>query len=708
MTGAHILIVDDDDRNCRLLEMLLEPEGYRTTAVASGEAALVEIATAAPDLILLDVWLSGMSGHELARMLKANPATANIPIIMVTAKADREDRIEGLKAGAEEFLTKPIDRAELWLRVRNLLRLKSLSDQLTHHSAHLEQQVQARTVDLQRFRSAMDATDDAILLSSRTTMRMIEANATACKMLGTTRAEMLELSPAHFGGGRAEDYERLYDAIIAGRADSPLDEIAIFLKDGSTLQAEVRRHAIRSGDDWVIVSVLRDITARKEAEEQLHRLAHYDSLTGLANRTLFYRTLTETLTRGGERSWGVAVLFIDLDRFKSVNDTLGHACGDELLRQFAGRLVQCVRVRDTIGRLGGDEFAVILTNEDAQAGANAIVSQIRDALRLPFDLNGHVMTSTASIGITLYPTDALDAESLIKFADTAMYRAKQAGRDTCRFFTAEMNAEVLARLDLEVALRQAIEREEFELYYQPKIDIATDRIIGFEALLRWHRPGTGLVSPAAFVPVLEETGLIGKVGSWVVDTACAQIGAWLRSGVGPMPVSVNVSARQFAEGDLESDIARALAEHGAPAELIEVELTESILMINTEQSMAMLARLRARGVEISIDDFGTGYSSLAYLRRFKIDKVKIDIAFIRDIITNADDAAIALAIIRIAHSLRLGVVAEGVETAEQLAFLREHGCDQAQGYHFGRPTSAEKAEALIRSQNAHPLARHTG
>jgi diguanylate cyclase (GGDEF)-like protein/PAS domain S-box-containing protein len=697
--AATILIVDDDARNRKLLELLLGSQGYRTMTAVSGEDALKLIERQAPDLIILDVVLPGMTGYEVARALKADQANSNIPIIMATVKIDREARIEGLKAGAEEFLTKPIDRAELWLRVRNLLRLKALGDLLADHGANLERQILARTADLQRFRTAMDSTADAILLISRSTMRIIETNATTSAMLGYSREELLRMSPADLGEDSLKDYERKYDRMIdRGATEGDVDPAEITLRrhDGTMLMAEVRWHAMRSGEDWIIVAVLRDITERKEAEMRLHRLAHYDALTGLPNRTLFYDTLSKTLVRAADRQWTVAVLFIDLDRFKSVNDTLGHAAGDALLQQFADRLVECVRIRDTIGRLGGDEFGVILTIEGAPARIAKVVGKIRDAVRAPFALGRQAVPVTASIGITLYPADADDAESLIKFADTAMYGAKQAGRDTYRFFTAEMNESMLAKLDLEVALRQAVEKNEFMLHYQPKVDIVTERIVGFEALLRWDRPGFGLVPPAIFIPILEDAGLIVPVGSWVIDAACKQIGAWLRSDIGPMPISVNVSARQFTEGDLEGVIMDSLKANGVDPGLLELELTESTLMVNTERTIATLRSLKSRGVQISIDDFGTGYSSLAYLRRFTIDKVKIDMSFVQDIVRNADDAAIVLAIISMAHSLRLGVIAEGVETVEQLAYLRHHGCDEVQGHYFGKPAPAEDAESMLR------------
>jgi predicted signal transduction protein with EAL and GGDEF domain len=367
-----------------------------------------------------------------------------------------------------------------------------------------------------------------------------------------------------------------------------------------------------------------------------------------------------------------------------------------------------VRVRDTVGRLGGDEFALILVTRDGQDTATVVARKILEALRAPFDLHGFEVTISASIGITVHPQDARDPETLIRYADTAMYRAKQAGRDTFRFFTAQMNAEVLARQELEGALRRAIANDEFVLHYQPKLGLVGGRVEGLEALLRWQRPGHGLVHPLEFIPVLEETGLIVRVGRWVIDAACRQMALWMRSAVGPIQVSVNVSGRQFMDGDLEADVHRALDAHGIPAGQLELELTESSLMINTERTIASLNGLKRRGVEVSIDDFGTGYSSLAYLRRFPIDKLKIDIAFIRDVASNPDAASITLAIICMAHSRKLKVIAEGVETAEQLAYLRRHRCDHIQGYWFSPPLALPELEQMLLAQRRHaPADRDT-
>jgi len=572
--GASILIVDDESKDRKLLEALLRPEGYQTRSAANGEDALAAIAQSAPDLILLDIMMPGMDGYEVASRLKANPATANIPIVMVTANIDHDARLAGLNAGAEEFLTKPVDRTELWLRVRNLLRLKALNDFLQNHSLLLEDQVQARTADLER-------------------------------------------------------------------------------------------------------------------------LTLYDPLTGLPNRALFFETLKKTVARAHDHGWSVAVLLVDVDRFKNVNDTLGPAFGDGLLAQLTSRLLGCVRVRDTVGRLGSDEFAMILVMEDGEQGAAIVANKILAAVREPFNLNGHEVAVTVSLGIALHPDDASDPETLIKYADTAMYQAKQAGRDTFRFFTAQMNTDVVVRLELETALRKALENDEFVLHYQPKVGLATGGIVGVEALLRWQRPGHGLVSPKDFIPVLEQTGLIVDVGRWVIATACKQVALWMQSSVGPVPVSVNVSGQQFVEGDLEGDVIEAIEDNSISADLIELELTESSLMADTERTIATLEGLKRRGVMISIDDFGTGYSSMAYLTRFPIDKLKIDIAFIREITNKADDAVVALAIIRLAHGLKLEVIAEGVETAAQLAYLQHHGCDQVQGYYFSPPLPVREVEQLL-------------
>jgi diguanylate cyclase (GGDEF)-like protein/PAS domain S-box-containing protein len=584
--------------------------------------------------------------------------------------------------------------AQIAVAYENLL----LYEEIKRHHAQLTADMTARIrldEDLRRFRTAMDATADAIFLIDRTGMSFVDVNATACRMFGYERDDFLALGTKNVEGSDRERLQDLFDKLLAGDQAGSMDELTVQRKNGSQVAVEVQRRTLRSGSSWVLVAVARDITERKEAELRLLKLAHFDTLTGLPNRSQFYSALTRALEQAAEHHWSVGVLFLDVDRFKNINDTLGHPCGDELLRQFAARLVDSLRVRDTIGRFGGDEFAAILMLPEGPQGALAVVDKIRDGLRRPFDLGGHEVTVTASIGITIYPDDGLDADTLIKYADTAMYRAKEAGRDAFRFFTAEMNAQSLARLDLENALRRAIDNQEFVLYLQPKVHIGSGRISGAEALIRWKRPGHGMVSPALFIPVLEETGLIVPVGTWVLNEACRMISKWGKSRTGPVHLSVNVSGVQFFLGGLEEEVLNALKVHQIAPELLELELTESSLMSNAEDTITVLRNLKALGIQISIDDFGTGYSSLAYLKRFPIDKLKIDIAFVREVTSNPDDAAIVLAIINMAHSLKLQVIAEGVERDAQLAYLRRHGCDEMQGYYFSKPVSEADFEAML-------------
>ncbi|MES2319463.1 MAG: EAL domain-containing protein [Pseudomonadota bacterium] len=584
--------------------------------------------------------------------------------------------------------------AQIAVAYENLL----LYEEIKRHHAQLTADMTARIrldEDLRRFRTAMDATADAIFLIDRSGMTFVDVNATACRMLGYERDDFLALGTNHVNGPDRERLQDLYDKLLAGDQSGAMADLTVQRKDGSSVAVEVQRRTLRSGASWILVAVARDITERKEAESRLLKLAHFDTLTGLPNRSQFYSALTRSLEQAAEHRWSVGVLFLDVDRFKNINDTLGHPCGDELLRQFASRLVDSLRVRDTIGRFGGDEFAAILMLPEGPQTAVAVVDKIRESLRRPFDLGGHEVTVTASIGITIYPEDGLDADTLIKYADTAMYRAKEAGRDAFRFFTAEMNAQSLARLDLENALRRAIDNQEFVLYLQPKVHIGSGRISGAEALIRWKRPGHGMVSPALFIPILEETGLIVPVGTWVLNEACRMISKWGKSQTGPVHLSVNVSGVQFFLGGLEEEVLNAIKVHEIAPELLELELTESSLMSNAEDTITVLRNLKALGIKISIDDFGTGYSSLAYLKRFPIDKLKIDIAFVREVTSNPDDAAIVLAIINMAHSLKLQVIAEGVERDAQLAYLRRHGCDEMQGYYFSKPVSEFEFEQML-------------
>ncbi|WP_298402487.1 EAL domain-containing protein [Janthinobacterium sp.] len=699
--AAKILIVDDQDVNLRLLEHLLGSGGYSAISSTLDARAVAGLHQRHQfDLIILDLVMPGMSGYDVMDALRPLELEGYLPVLVIAA--DPDAKLAALEAGARDFISKPFDALEVLTRIRNMLEVRLLHRAARHYNTLLERTVGQRTAELQRFRGAMDAATDAIFLVDVLGMTLVDVNDGACRLLGYARAELLALAP----GTLLPSPPAPPLAALPGGAShlaTDVTECELLRRDLSPVPVELGWHWYaqapvaggHAAGGLLLIAVARDISERRQAQERLKHLAHYDGLTGLPNRSLFYQTLAQAVELAQEKSWRIVVLFIALDRFKSINDTLGAALGDELLRQFSNRLVECVRLRDTVGRLGNDEFALILTMSRNQQEAVAVANQVREALRAPFDLRGHAATLTASIGIAMYPDDATDPETLIKYANTAMGGAKQAGRDGYRFFTAGMNVQVLARLDLELALRHALEHEQFILYYQPKVDLRTGRISGVEALLRWRRPGYGLVAPAEFVPVLEDTGLIVRVGAWVIQAACRQIAEWRDSEVGPVRVAVNVSSRQFAEGDLEGEVTRALAQYGVAPELLELELTETALMSNAERTIVVLGKLKKIGVKVAIDDFGTGYSSLAYLQRFPIDKLKIDIAFVRNITSSPNDAAIALAIVSMAHSLKLSVVAEGVESRPQLEYLRRNRCDEIQGFYFSRALPALELGQMI-------------
>jgi diguanylate cyclase (GGDEF)-like protein/PAS domain S-box-containing protein len=444
-----------------------------------------------------------------------------------------------------------------------------------------------------------------------------------------------------------------------------------------------------------VANTLATAMDRRGAEQRLSYMAQFDSLTGLPNRSLFVDRFGQTLRQSARNRWRVGVLFVDLDRFKNVNDTLGHDAGDQLLVEAARRLQLCVRAGDTVARLGGDEFAFVLTNLTHAHDAGLVATKVVAAMAQPFQLSGQQVYVSASIGIGIFPDDGTDPDVLLRNADTAMYRAKEGGRNNYQFYLPQMNERAAERLHTETQLRGALERDEFLLHYQPKVDLRTQRISGIEALVRWRHPQLGEVSPARFIPLAEETGLIIAIGEWVLDDACRQHRRWLASGLVDCRMAVNVSAVQFQRHDFADIVAVVLERSGLPPNRLELELTESVMMDRSSQAGETFGRLRDLGVLVSIDDFGTGFSSLSYLKRFPVDKIKIDRSFIDDITRRTDDAAITLSIIAIAHHLGLGVIAEGVETPEQLEFLRQHQCDEAQGYLISKPLPAEKFEQFV-------------
>jgi diguanylate cyclase (GGDEF)-like protein/PAS domain S-box-containing protein len=471
------------------------------------------------------------------------------------------------------------------------------------------------------------------------------------------------------------------------------------------LCAVTRGRTLKPGELNFMDAVAAVLTAglrRMDSEERLAFLAQFDPLTGLPNRALLSDRFAQMIVQARRHATRLGVLFVDLDEFKLVNDTLGHAAGDELLKQAAARLKESVREGDTVARISGDEFAVVLADLARQEDAALVAQKLIERLAAPFELRGKEMFVTASVGIAVFPGDGADAEALIGAADAAMYRAKQAGRNTFQFFTAEINQRSRARAQLGAELRRALERDEFTLAYQPKYELASGRCCGAEALLRWSHPARGLVSPAEFVPVLEESGLIVAVGEWVLARACLDIRAWTAAGAAPPPVAVNLSARQFRASGLEARVGAALAAAGVSPRLIELEITESQLMHDPDQAIRTMQALRDQGMRIAIDDFGTGYSSLAYLRRFPVAALKVDRSFVSGIPGQSSDAAIVRAVIDMARTLGFTVIAEGVERPDQVEFLRRYGCHQAQGYLFARPMPAAELQALLLKPGSEP------
>ncbi|TAM43584.1 MAG: PAS domain S-box protein [Gammaproteobacteria bacterium] len=518
---------------------------------------------------------------------------------------------------------------------------------------------------------------------------------------------IFEIDPAQFGAS----YEAFLDAIhpddrelvnsaytesVKNRTAYDIEH-RLLMKDGRIKYVHERCETFydEAGRPLRSVGTVQDITERKRTEEQLNYLAYYDTLTGLPNRALLLERLKQATLDAERVDRLVAVMFLDLDRFKYINDTLGHHTGDGLLKAVAKRLEDCVRPGDTIARLGGDEFTIVLANVAHVDDVARVARKLIDSFALPFQVDGRELFTTASIGITLYPFDEREAEGLLKNADTAMYHAKERGRNTFQYFTAELNVRAERRLRIETALRQALERNELSLHYQPQVDLKTGQLTGMEALARWKHPELGTVSPVEFIPVAEETGLIVPLGEWVLREACRQIKAWHDTGFSKLQVAVNLSGKQLRQKDFPDRVREILHETKLESRYLDLELTESLLMVDTEETAGIMHALHAIGVSFSVDDFGTGYSSLAYLKRFPIDVLKIDRSFVRDIASDPNDVAIVKTVIAMAHTLGMRVIAEGVETREQLEFLRKQGCDGSQGYYCSMPLSAEEFSELL-------------
>lgn len=556
-----------------------------------------------------------------------------------------------------------------------------------------EREAQATNLQLQgsetRVRAVVDSVDQGILVINEG--GIIESfNPAAERIFGYTALDAIgkyiaSLIPETCGGAQANNYRDGEPAAIVGVEC----EVTGLRKDGSCFPVALRMSEMRLEERRLFIGTVRDITERKAAEQRILHLATHDVLTNLPNRALLHDRINQAIAQAYRSGSCIAVIFIDLDKFKIVNDSLGHDTGDLLLQAVATKLAMSLREADTVARQGGDEFIIVVPGLGHPEDAAVIAQKLLASLSEPFVVKTYELHTGASIGISIYPHDGEDVATLMKNSDTAMYHAKESGRNNYQFFAAQMNVVAAERLLLETNLRHALERNEFLLYYQPIVLCGSGEVVGAEALLRWQQPELGWISPAKFIPVAEDTGLIGPLGEWVFKTACLQVRRWLDAGYAMPYVAINLSTRQFRQRNLLQMIARIMSDAGVEPQHIEIEITESLLMERTEETISKLQALSDMGIRISIDDFGTGYSSLSYLKRFPIDKLKIDQSFVRDVATDPDDAAIVVAIIAMAHSLDMKVVAEGVETPEQYAFLRGHGCDECQGYYFSKPLPAQ-------------------
>ena len=696
-----ILVVDDDAGGRRLTRATLSKAGFAVVEAADGQLAMAQMRAALPDLVLMDVSMPVMDGFSACEALRQLPGGERVPVVMMTGLDDVESIDRAFQVGATDFITKPINWTILAHRVRYMLRASTAINDLNLN--------QRRLSNAQRIGEMGDWEWD--LLRDR-----VVASEQALRIFGHA-ADAQPLTFEQFlAHVHPEDLQRLREACVhsAGQSDSFAIDHRICEPKGAVRHARQQVEVVdrdQAGAPLRLAGAVHDITRRRDAEEQIRRLAYYDPLTGLPNRLLFTEQLHQAIHHAERNHQQVAIMFVDLDHFKRVNDTLGHGAGDELLRVVSKRLSASLRCQDavsrlegeaegsSIARLGGDEFIVMLSGMHRPSDAANVAKRLVEALAEPVVVGGTEIFIGSSVGIAMYPNDGADIDTLLMNADTAMYRAKEAGRGGFQFYDRWMNARALDRLMMESQLRRAMDRSEFVLHYQPRVDVVTGRIVGAEALIRWQHPDKGLVQPLDFIPLVEDTGLVIPIGEWAIGEVCRQIAAWQADGISAVSVAVNLAATHLRERRLPELVQQKMQSNGLQPGLLEIEVTESILLVEPELSLLTAERLSNMGVRLSIDDFGTGYSSLSYLKRLPIHALKIDRSFVRDLAHDPDDAAIITAIIAMAHSLKLKVVAEGVETEAQLAFLRARQCDEYQGFLMRRPMAAADFGALLREQH---------
>jgi diguanylate cyclase (GGDEF)-like protein/PAS domain S-box-containing protein len=688
----RVLIVEDTPDDALLLLRALKRVGFEPEhlRVDGAEAMREALAAGSWDIVISDYTMPDFSALQALEIAKGHDA--DLPFIIVSGNIGEEVAVGAMRAGAQDYLLK-----------HSLARLgpvvaREVEESAIRHS-HREAESRLRS-EKARINDILGSLGDIVWSVGLPELRMNFMNAAAEAILDRPLSELLGgldiwLAEIIHPGDR-DRMRNFFGDILRNGAQSI--EYRILRPDGEVRWLLDRARLVKddAGKKLRIDGIASDITGHKQSQEQLYRAAHFDALTGLPNRKQMEIRLQQELALAGQSAAPLALLFIDFDRIKTINDSLGHNAGDIVLAELASRMRGALREGDTIARIGGDEFVTILPDIRHAAAVEGVLAKLAAAIAPAIAIGEHIIHSTASIGVALFPQDGDDGETLLKNADVAMYAAKRAGRDAWRFYAPEMNAASAGLLALENELRGALGREELELHYQPQVDLVHGRISGFEALLRWRHPVRGLVSPAEFIPLAEETGLIVPIGEWVLREACRQARIWSGQFDPKLCMAVNLSARQFVHAGLLQSIAAALADSGLAAANLELELTESLVMHEPEKSAGILHELKAMGITLAMDDFGTGYSSLAYLNRFPLDVLKIDRSFVKGIGEGAGDAALCEAIIAMAGALCLEVVAEGVETHAQLGFLAERHCDRMQGFLFSRPLAAAAAGELLR------------
>jgi len=690
-----ILLIEDNPGDVRLIREMFNEQGLQNVElrhVECMEEAERCLAPRAVDIILLDLGLPDVQGLEAVQ--RARAAALGVPLVVLSDMDDESMAIQALQEGAQDYLIKgQIAPRDLVRALRYAIERKAIEETLFEEK--------------ERAQVTLDCIGDAVIrtdISGNITF----LNLAAEKMTGWPLKEVTGRPMADaFRIVNAATRKAVLSPIVRapdqpGAENMPLNTVLI-QRDGTDIFIEDSVAPIHDHEGRVVgsVLVLRDVSATRAMAEQFAHAAEHDFLTGLPNRLLLTDRVGQAIAFANRNRDKVAVLFLDMDGFKHINDSLGHPAGDRLLQCIANRLRDCVRAPDTVSRQGGDEFIVLLQEIDRPEAAAVAARRLLRAVGEPYSIDQHNLHITTSIGISLYPDDGPDAETLIKNADTAMYQAKENGRQSYQFFRPEMNVRAVERQSIEEDLQGALERKEFSLHYQPKIDLATGAMTGAEALLRWTHPARGSVSPSEFIPIVEDSGLILPIGAWVLREACRQAQEWTEARLPFGTMAVNVSAIELRCEDFLEGLFSTLSETGLEPATLELELTESALVKNAAVAVSILQNLRERGIRVAVDDFGTGYSSLSYLTRLPLDALKIDQSFVRQIAGCLNGTIIVNAIISLGRSLHLRVIAEGIETSEDLAFLRDQKCDEAQGFYFSQPVPAEQFAALLNRERIH-------